>query len=97
MSYIRITRFSVDPSKADLAIERRATLIKTVRAGHPGLIDARLVRVDERSYLDIWRWESQAALDAASATVPGSPEAGAAFSVVENPTLEAQGELVDES
>jgi quinol monooxygenase YgiN len=95
MTIIRTTRFTADPAQTEEVLTRRAALIDALRAATPGPAEARLTRIDERSWLDIWRWESQADLEAAMALAPSLPEAEAAFAVAKEPTAE-QGELVDE-
>jgi quinol monooxygenase YgiN len=95
MAVIRITRFTADPANTDDLLARRANLIDAVRANHPGLTDTRLARVDDETWLDVWRWESDEALQAAVAGAHALPEAPAAFALVHGTTAEG-GELVDE-
>ena len=57
-------------------IARRPTLEAAVRERLPGLLDIRLVRLDDGTYLDVLRWESRAAADAAVDQFASIPEAG---------------------
>jgi hypothetical protein len=42
----------------------------------PGLLDIRLIRLDDGTYLDVLRWESRAAADSAIEKFAVVPEAG---------------------
>jgi heme-degrading monooxygenase HmoA len=57
-------------------ITRRPALEAAVRKQLPGLLEIRLVRLDDGTYLDILRWESRAAADAAIEQLASLPEAG---------------------
>lgn len=79
MTVLRIVRFKTDPENAQEMLAARETLIKTVRDKFPGLHEARLGKIDDLTYIDVWRWEELANVQAAIAAVPTMPEAGAAF------------------
>jgi hypothetical protein len=95
MAVIRTTRFNVDHADAETMLARRRQLLDAVRAAFSGPTEARLVRLDDGSWLDIWRWDSAETLRAALEGAPGLPEAGAAFAVTRGASVE-QGEVVDE-
>jgi heme-degrading monooxygenase HmoA len=57
-------------------LRRRPALEAGVREKLPGLIDIRLIRLDDGTYLDLLRWESRAAADAAIERFAEIPEAG---------------------
>jgi hypothetical protein len=96
MSAIRIHRYVVDPADVDDLIARRATLIAAIRAKHPGLVEARLIRLRDDTYIDSWRWESKEQMKAAlAAGAPALPEARAAWSLTRDASKE-DGEVVDE-
>jgi heme-degrading monooxygenase HmoA len=57
-------------------LSRRPALEAAVRQKLPGLLDIRLVRLDDGTYLDVLRWESRAAADAAIERFSKVPEAG---------------------
>jgi heme-degrading monooxygenase HmoA len=56
-------------------LRRRPALEAAVRQRLPGLLDIRLVRLDDGTYLDVLRWESRAAADAATEEYSAIPEA----------------------
>ena len=57
-------------------LSRRPALEDGVRQKLPGLRDIRLVRLDDGTYLDVLRWESREAADAAIELFAEVPEAG---------------------
>ena len=95
MALIRTTRFTADPADAGILLERRRKLLDAVRAVFAGPAEARLIRVDERTWVDMWRWDSPEALQAALEGAPGLPEAAAAFALARDIRAE-QGDVVDE-
>lgn len=97
MPIIRMTRFEVAPADVEEMIARRNALVAAVRNAFPGLTEARLARVGEQVWIDSWRWESAASLDAAlqAAATGALPEAGPAFALTGNATGES-AEIVDE-
>lgn len=95
MAIIRTVRFTADPAQAGEIIVRRAELISAIRASFAGLTEARLARVGENTWVDMWRWDSTANMDAALADGPAFPEAAAAFSLTRDISFEV-AEVVDE-
>jgi len=57
-------------------LSRRPALEAGVRERLPGLLDIRLIRLDDGTYLDVLRWESREAADAAIEEFAEIPEAG---------------------
>ena len=96
MAVIRTTRFQVAPGDVEEMIGRRSALVAAARKAFPGLTEARLARVGE-VWVDSWRWESAANLDAAlqAAATGALPEAGPAFALTWNATVESL-QIVDE-
>lgn len=95
MALIRTTRFTADPADADLVLQRRDQLIAAIRAKYAGPSQTRLIRVDERNWMDMWRWDSAEILTEVLAGAPHLPEAAAAFAIARDVTAE-QGELIAE-
>ena len=94
MADIRIHRYTVDAADVDELRARRAALIDSVRSAFPGLLDTRLVRLDDGTFVDEWRWNSSEQMHAALAASP-FPEAGAAWSLTRGASSE-DGEIIDE-
>jgi hypothetical protein len=97
MTIIRTTRFTANPADADLVLERRRQLIAAIRAQYAGPSETRLIRVDDQTWVDMWRWDSPEILSAALAGAPNLSEAAAAaaFAVARDVSAES-GELVAE-
>jgi heme-degrading monooxygenase HmoA len=64
-----------DGAEAEM-LRRRAALEAGVKEQLPGLLDIRLVRLEDGTYLDILRWNSREAADAAIERFAEVPEAG---------------------
>ncbi len=94
MADIRIHRYVVDPADTEELLARRAALITAIRADHPGLAEARLIRLEDGTFVDAWRWDSAEQMQAALAAAP-FPEAGPAWSLTREATSE-DGEIVEE-
>lgn len=97
MSVLRIDHFTVDPARAEDLIHRRNDLVAAVRKAVPGLLEARLARKDDRTWIDLWRWDThanaQAAVDLARSGA--LPEAAAAFELATDVSTEFT-EVIDE-
>jgi hypothetical protein len=94
MADIRIHRYVVDPADIEELLARRAALITAIRAKHPGLAEARLIRLEDGTFVDAWRWDAADHMQAALVAAP-LPEAGPAWSLTREATSE-DGEIVDE-
>lgn len=57
-------------------ISRRPALEAGVKEKLLGLLEIRLIRLDDGTYIDLLRWESRDAADAAIETFADVPEAG---------------------
>ncbi|MER5321711.1 antibiotic biosynthesis monooxygenase [Streptosporangium roseum] len=95
MPIITVTRFQADPADADELRARHTALVSATRAALPGLTEARLGRLDDETWVGIWRWDSAASLRAARQAVPGNAEAAAAFSLTRDAAVE-DIEVLDE-
>ena len=96
MTILRLTRFTLKPTvEVDAMLATRGELIDAIRGKFGGLVETRLAKVDDTTWLDLWRWESAESLQAALAGAPALPQAAAAFALVEDATEERM-ELVDE-
>lgn len=71
MTVLRIDRFTVDPTRTDEMLTRRNALVAATREAGPGLLEARLARVDDQTWVDMWRWDSLANAQGGSTTRPG--------------------------
>ncbi|MFI6316656.1 hypothetical protein ACIBG8_04015 [Nonomuraea sp. NPDC050556] len=95
MSVVRTHAYSVAESDLEEFLARRASLIATVREGHPGLTHAVLIQLADGTYTDTWHWESAEELGAALAAIPTFPEAPLTMALTKDATAQF-GEVVDE-
>jgi hypothetical protein len=95
MTVTRFARFHIEPTAADEMMTKRAALIAAIRQRFPGLIGTRLGRLDERTWIDVWHWESLAHLQRALEGGPTIEEAPAVFALTRDLSTE-DAEIVDE-
>jgi hypothetical protein len=95
MPDIRIHRYAVEPADTDEFFSRRAEVIRAIRTKHPGLTEARLIRLEDGSFIDSWRWESAEQMQAALAEAPTFVEVRAAMSLARDVSNQ-DGDVVDE-
>jgi len=94
MAVVRTHHYTVDPADLPELLARRAAVIAAIRAAHPGLSQAVLIRLDDGTFTDAWRWDTAGQMQAALAAMP-IPEARAAMSLTRDNTAQ-DGEIVDE-
>jgi hypothetical protein len=94
MAVLRIDHFTIDPAGTGEMLTRHAALAAAVKDAFPGLIEVQLAKVDDQTWIDVWRWDSLASAQAAVAGAPTIPQAGAAFSLTKGITVE-YAEVVD--
>ncbi|MEV4417483.1 antibiotic biosynthesis monooxygenase [Catellatospora sp. NPDC049609] len=95
MSVVTMTRFTIDPHDAEELRVRHAALVAAVRSVTPGLVAAQLGKLDDQTWLGVWRWESAEHLRAAREIAPSQPTTADAFALAADVTVE-QMDLVDE-
>ena len=96
MAAVRMHCYTVDPADLEELIARRVKLIDAIRAAHPGLAEARLTRLADGTYSDVWRWESAEHMRAALGGMSRlGALAGAAWSLTGDRSA-VDGEIVDE-
>jgi hypothetical protein len=94
MAVTRTHHYSVDAADLPELLTRRTAVITAIRAAHPGLTHTRLIRLEDGTYTDTWRWDSDGHMQAALAAMP-IPLARAAMSLTHDTTAH-DGEIVDE-
>jgi hypothetical protein len=58
MAVLELARFKVGIGKAEAMVSSRDDMMAAMRARFPGLIEARLARLDEETWIDVWRWDT---------------------------------------
>lgn len=95
MAVVRTHRYTVETGKLAQLLEQRTTLIQGIRSANPAFTDATLIRQDDGSYLDIWRWESAEAMRGAAAQAANFPLVGATLALTTGHSV-VDGEVLDE-
>ncbi|GAA3195930.1 hypothetical protein [Nonomuraea roseoviolacea] len=95
MSVVRSHRYSVADADLEEFLARRASLIATVRAAHPGLTHTALILLEDGTYSDTWHWATGEQMGAAFAALPTLPEAPLTMALTKDATA-LNGRLVDE-
>jgi hypothetical protein len=95
MAVVRTHRYTVETGQLAQLLEQRTALIQGIRSMNPAFTEATLIRQDDGSYLDIWRWESAEAMRAAAEAAKAFPLAGATLSLTTGHSV-VDGEVLDE-
>ncbi len=95
MTAVRSHTYRVDPADLEEFLARRASLIGTIREALPGLTTTLLVELEDGSYSDTWRWESDARMGAAFAAAATFPEIPLTMALTRDATAR-NGRVVDE-
>lgn len=95
MAVVRNHHYKVDPGDVEELIARRAELIAAIRSAFPGLVEARLTRLDDGTFTDVWRWDSAEHMQSAFAAMRTIPEVGPAMALVRDNNAQ-NGEIIDE-
>ena len=88
MTVLRLDSFTIDPADTGELLTRHSALAAVAKDAFPGLIDVQLAKIDDQTWIDVWRWDSLANAQAAAAQGPTIPEAGAAFSLTKSLAVE---------
>lgn len=85
MEIVNVMRFKISPDQEQEMHARRTTLLAAVHDQTDGLIRAILTRVDEDTWMDLWHWDSEAALRATQqAQLPAAKEAFALVEILDS-------------
>ncbi|TDU82595.1 hypothetical protein EV138_7490 [Kribbella voronezhensis] len=91
---VRMHTYRVGPDELTEFLSRRAALVAGLRAEYPGLAQVQLIRLEDGTYRDTWRWDSFEQM-AAAFPAAGSPQAAAVQSFLTEAAA-LNGEIVDE-
>lgn len=62
--------------------EKRKVALEALHGGFPGLVSEQLVRLDERTWMDLIVWDTRETADTAAERAPQIPEAAAYFAAL---------------
>ncbi len=94
MATFELARYTIDPSRTDELVERWHQAVAAIRARFPGLLEANLVRIDDGTWMDVWRWETHEEALAAAEAAPSVPEAARLFELITTPPSMEHGDIV---
>jgi hypothetical protein len=94
---LEIHKALVNPENAQALLELRPRLIEAVRTHVPGFVSATLVRVDDRTWIDLIEWESDEARLAAPEVEMQLPETLELMSLIQEPLSSDIGEVAHSS
>lgn len=95
MARVRTHRYRVDTGDLVEMLEQRSNLINGIRSANPAFAAATLIRMDDGSYLDIWRWDSAEDMQRAAEAARDVPLVGATLGMTTDHTV-IDGEILDE-
>ena len=95
MATVRTHRYMLGPDQVEKFLAQRAELIGQWRAAGLDLVETRLYRLEDGTYLDIWRWASDEVMAKAFDTMGEIPLVGATLGMTSEHSA-VDGDLVDE-
>ncbi len=75
MAALRLARCTIDLADTEEVLAERAALVAAVRDAVAGRIQARLAKVDDQTWIGVWRWDPRTSAQAAIAKASAIPEA----------------------
>ena len=82
MSVIEMTTFTVAPENTQAMLDARAGMVRAFRDDRRGFVAARLVRLDQQTWLDVVEWTDDAAWDESKAKGANLPAIAAFFGTI---------------
>lgn len=95
MATVRTHRYTVETGNLATMLERRTNLIDGIRSANPAFTTATLIKLEDGSYLDIWRWDSAEDMQRASQAAGSIPLVGATLSLTADHVV-IDGEVLNE-
>lgn len=77
---MEMVRFTVKPGEEQSLVDERAAMLSALAANFAGMVDARLVRLDGETWVDLVTWESREQALAAADGAGRIPEVSSWFS-----------------
>ena len=90
---VQVYRTTVDPANVDRLLEIRPSAIAQARAACPLLVRADLIRLDERTWLDILTWSEPGAVDQLMSVAADLPLVGQMHALISEVVAVDTGEL----
>jgi hypothetical protein len=90
---MEIVHFTVQGGEEETFLVARPAMIEAMRAAHPGLLDATLVRMEDGRWMDLVRWRSRSEALAAAASFAEVPEAATWGALIADVASMEHGEI----
>jgi acetyl esterase/lipase len=97
VSVIELTTFTVGNDRVADMLAARHAMIEAFRADRRGFVAAKLIRLDERTWLDAVEWADDAAYDESSAKGGNLPEIAEFFATIESLVEARRGTRYDDA
>ena len=97
MSVIELTTFIVGNDRISDMLKARHAMIEAFRVDRRGFVAAKLIRLDERTWLDAVEWTDDAAYDESSAKGGNLPEIAAFFATIDSLVEGRRGTRYDDA
>lgn len=97
MSVIELTTFRVAADRTSDMLAARHAMVEAFRADRRGFVGAKLVRLNERTWLDTVEWTDDAAYDESMAKGGNRPEIAAFFATIESLVEVRRGTRYDDA
>lgn len=97
MSVIELTSFTVRPDQTQAMLDARKGMVEAFRADRRGFVSAKLVRLDENTWLDVVEWTDDTARDESRAKAANRPEIAAFFSTIDSLVSGRRGVRYDDA
>ena len=96
MAVFELARFKVAPDNVEAMLEGRDAMVAATRLRFPQLMTAKLARLDDSTWIDVWQWEDLGSAKEAAASAPTIPEASKMFSLIEQVESMEHAEIIHE-
>ena len=70
---LELSRYVVEDDQEQQFLAKRGAMVEAAKENFPGLIDVKLAKLDDGSYVDAWIWEDRSFCEAAMAKVETVP------------------------
>jgi acetyl esterase/lipase len=97
VSVIELTTFTVADDRVSDMLAARHAMLEAFRADRRGFVAAKLIRLDERTWLDAVEWTDDAAYDESSAKGANLPEIAAFFATIDALVQARRGTRYDDA
>jgi acetyl esterase/lipase len=97
VSVIELTTFTVADGRVTDMLQARHAMVEAFRADRRGFVAAKLIRLDERTWLDAVEWTDDAAYDESSAKGGNLPEIAAFFATIDSLVEARRGTRYDDA